>query len=107
MIIDQIIGGFKMSWSEETIQSVWEKGEIIPGNDENRWRKDQCGAWIGRIEYGNRNSQYGWEIDHINPNGSDNLSNLRPLQWKNNTDKSDGRLKCNVTSSGKDNIDRS
>lgn len=93
-----------MAWQEELIKEVWKKGKIVKGNDKNRWRKDQCGAWIGFKEYGNRDSQYGWEIDHISPGGGDQLSNLRPLQWQNNVDKSDGRLKCNVTSKGKDNI---
>lgn len=92
------------NWSEADIQSVWEKGCEVSGNDPDKWRKDECGAWIGRSAYGNRHSQYGWEIDHISPGGPDILSNLRPLQWENNVDKGDGRLKCNVTASGKDNI---
>jgi len=94
-----------MAWTDEMVQAVWEKGQVTQGNDPARWRKDQCAAWIGRAEYGDRNTQYGWEIDHISPGGSDALSNLRPLQWKNNTDKGDGRLKCNVTASGKNNVD--
>ena len=48
-----------MSFSENTIQKVWEKGTVVSGNDANVWRKDQCGAWIGRLYYGNRDSQYG------------------------------------------------
>ena len=35
------------------------------------------------------------EHHHINPNGSDNLSNLWPLQWENNVRKSDGELDWN------------
>lgn len=93
-----------MDWSNEMIQKVWEKGKIVFGNDHNVWRKDECDAWIGRQSYGDRTSQYGWEIDHISPGGPDTLSNLRPLQWENNVDKSDGRLKCNVASSGKNNV---
>jgi len=92
--------------SDDIVQKVWEKGRIVPGNDPNVWRQDECEAWIGRKEYGNRNSQYGWEIDHITPGGSDLLFNLRPLQWENNVDKSSGRLKCNVTASGKENVRR-
>jgi hypothetical protein len=95
-----------MAWSDDVIQKVWEKGRVVEGNDKKRWRKDECGAWIGHQEYGNSESQYGWEIDHISPSGGDQLSNLQPLQWENNVDKSDGRLKCNVTSSGKDNVKR-
>lgn len=48
---------------------------------------------IKREEYGNVNSQYGWEIDHKNPvsnGGTDNVSrNLRPLQWRENRNKGD------------------
>jgi hypothetical protein len=100
------IGGRKMGFDEETIQKVWEKGEVVSNNDPNIWRKDQCGAWIKRTEYGNRNSEYGWEIDHISPEGGDGLSNLRPLQWKNNVDKGEGRLKCPVTAQGIHNIEK-
>ena len=92
-----------MAWTEQQIQAVWEKGQTAPPNNPNEWRKDQCGAWIGRNYYGNRNSEYGWEIDHITPvanDGSDNLSNLRPLQWQNNCKTSDGRLKCAVKANG-------
>jgi len=92
-----------MSFSNETIQRVWEKGTVVPGNDPIYWRQDQCKAWIGRNHYGNRNSEYGWEIDHIEPEsdgGSDELSNLRPLQWQNNSSKQDGRLTCSITAVG-------
>lgn len=95
-----------MSFSEYTIQCVWEKGYIIAGNNPDVWRKDRCGAWIGRIYYGNRDSRYGWEIDHIVPEfegGGDELSNLRPLQWENNASKQEGRLTCPVTAYGTNN----
>jgi hypothetical protein len=59
-----------------------------------------------RAAYGDRNSSYGWEVDHINPNGGDDLSNLRPLQWKNNLEKGEGRLICPVTSDGDYNVVR-
>jgi hypothetical protein len=90
------------NWTDDMVQKVWEKGAVAGNNSPAEWRKDECGAWIGRRYYGNRSSQYGWEIDHITPGGPDALSNLRPLQWQNNADKSDGRLKCNVIAVGKD-----
>lgn len=95
-----------MGFSEYIIQKVWEKGKVVPGDDPNVWRNDQCGAWIGRSYYGNRNSQYGWEIDHITPvseGGGDELYNLRPLQWGNNVSKQNGRLICSITASGVNN----
>ncbi len=96
-----------MSFSDEKVQQVWEKAVTDSNNDPNKWRKDQCGAWIYRGAYGDRNSEYGWEVDHIDPNGRDGLSNLRPLQWKNNLDKGEGRLKCPVTANSVHNVDRS
>ena len=92
------------NWTDKMIQDVWGKGTVVEKFDSSKWRKDQCGAWIARSKYGNRESIYGWEIDHITPCGPNTLSNLRPLQWQNNVDKSDGRLKCNVTASGTNNI---
>ncbi len=43
-------------------------------------------------EYGNRNSEFGWEIDHIVPRekgGHSVLENLQPLNWRTNEEKSD------------------
>lgn len=99
-----------MSFSEDTIQKVWEKGTVASNNDPDVWRKDQCRAWIRRNHYGNRNSDVGWEIDHIKPEsegGGDELSNLRPLQWENNASKQGARLTCPVTASGTKNVRRS
>lgn len=84
-----------MSFDEDMIQKVWEKGTVVPNYDEDKYRKDQCGAWIQRDKHGDRNHKWGWEIDHIDPDGGDELSNLRPLQWENNVATSDkGKLTC-------------
>lgn len=98
-----------MAISNGTIQKVWEKGAVAPGYDPKDWRRDQCGAWMARNQYGNRDSGYGWEIDHIKPvsdGGGDELANLRPLQWENNASKQDGRLTCPVTAAGEKNLRR-
>ena len=81
------------------------KGHTVTNYDLKKWRKDDCGAWMNRSAYG-KQIDYGWQIDHISPGGNDDLSNLRPLQWKNNLDKSDGRLKCNVSSEGAKNVEK-
>jgi hypothetical protein len=89
-----------MAFNDQTIQQVWEKGTIVPGYDPAKYRQDKCRAWMVRSEYGNRNSNFGWEVDHIIPNGIDYLSNLQPLQWENNVAKGVGALICAVTSRG-------
>ena len=93
-----------MNYTKEEIDAVWEKGTVPAGNESTGFRKDACKAWISKNKYGDRNSKYGWEIDHINPNGSGRLDNLQPLHWENNVAKSDGKLTCNVTSSGTENV---
>ena len=96
-----------MNFTSETILKVWQKAAVDEYNVPNDYRKDECGAWIERAQYGNHDSAYGWEIDHINPaSDMDNLSNLRPLHWKNNNSKKDGSLACAVTSSGTTNVER-
>lgn len=76
-------------FDEATVEAVWNKGTpepAFPG-----YRKDACGASMQRSKYG-KTEQWGWEIDHIKPSaegGTDELSNLQPLQWENNRHKGD------------------
>lgn len=87
-----------MSFTDEQIQSVWEKGQVVPDCNKNEWRKDSCGAWIYRADYGDRTATYGWEIDHVYPKDKlkekkipqskwDEMPNLRPMHWENNNSK--------------------
>jgi HNH endonuclease len=79
-------------FSQEIINKVWDKAEVIAGFDPTVFRKDKCGAWIKKEEYGkpHKTLSMAWEIDHIKPRtlgGTDELSNLQALQWNNNQQK--------------------
>lgn len=98
------------NFSEEKIQKVWEKGQIVENFDSSKYRKDCCGAWMQRDKYGTE-ELYGWEIDHVYPvskGGTDDLINLRPMQWENNRSKADDypSYKAVKTSNDNKNIDK-
>ena len=106
-----------MAWSEEQIQNAWNRASAVDGYDKSRFRKDACGAWIIRDKYGDKDSLYGWEIDHIVPQSLleekgvsrkdiDNPLNLRALQHENNASKGDDypSYTAVVTSEGAENI---
>lgn len=79
-----------MAFSEEIIDKVWKKATNNPNVDKNFYRLDEFDDWISRKDYSNRLSTYGWEIGYIVPKsngGSNEISNLRALQWKNNISK--------------------
>lgn len=93
---------------ENLIEAVWRKGCTVPGNNPNVWRKDVCGAWMKREDYDNRNSEYGWQIDHINPasrGGSHDIENLRPLHWLTNESRQNQMEDyCRVRAHGNHNV---
>lgn len=85
-------------FNEKAIENIWSKGKVVEGFDSGKYRKDACGAWIQRDKYNDRESDFGWEIDHVFPqsklkeNGADqeeidNDINLRPMNWRNNVSK--------------------
>ena len=91
------------SFSQATIDAVWIKAQAVQGYDPNVYRKDRCGPWIKKASYGTT-GDYGWEVDHIKPvaiQGTDDLSNLQPLHWRNNRGKSDDYPNWNCTISSK------
>ena len=68
---------------------MWQKGKSEPAY--NNFRKDVCGASMQRSKYG-KTVEWGLELDHKKPvskGGTDDLSNLQPLQWENNRHKGD------------------
>lgn len=87
-----------MEYTEEQKRAFWEWTNVVDGEDPNEVRRDASGAIIHYSDYKNRNSDYGWEIDHIYPKARleeagvpeeliYDSRNLRPMNWKNNVSK--------------------
>ena len=54
-------------FAQTTVGAVWKKGKPIDDYDADTWRRDMCGKPMKFSEYGNTNSEHGWEVDHIKP----------------------------------------
>ena len=77
-------------WEEHIRQAVWQKGITVEQMKTESLKYDECGYLIRYEDYDQREKALGWEIDHILPvvhGGTDDLSNLQPLNWKNNNQK--------------------
>ena len=88
-------------YTQDAIVRVWQMAKVVSGYNPTYVRKDVCGALIQYQDYGSRDSNYGWEIDHIIPTsrgGTNTYGNVQPLHWQNNASKGDGELVCSVYS---------
>lgn len=86
-------------FSESDLDAIWEKGFEIPGYNKDKYRLDAADAMMQRDQYG-KEGLYGWEVDHIFPKAKleqkrvpemlwDHMTNLRPMNAKNNVSKGD------------------
>ena len=74
-------------YDEVTILLIWDNATVIPGRDPRTWRRDAYGNLVLFAAYGNRDDDFGWEIDHIVPvadGGTDDDVNRRALHWRAN-----------------------
>jgi hypothetical protein len=70
-------------YEREIVWRVWDYAEEVPGIDSDLWRRDEFGNWIHRLDYGRRESEFGWEI--FDPGVGRHLQGvytMRPMQWE-------------------------
>ena len=74
---------------------VWSKAKLVRSKNPNTHRQDPYGNEIVKSSYG-KDSEKGWNIDHIKPKakgGSDNIRNLQALKTSVNKSKGDSLKK--------------
>jgi hypothetical protein len=86
-----------MALSEEVVRKVWEKARGMTELSPEMWRKDECGAWIKRDQYGHAHAEFGWKIENVSLGGPDSVENLRPFHHANDYDRASRRARCRMT----------
>ena len=87
-----------MDYTKEQLEDIWRKGVPVEGYNPAIIRQDACGAWILKESYGQEDSDYCWEVDHICPQSIleskgidksqiERIENLRPLNRRNKISK--------------------
>lgn len=74
---------------------VWDKAKKVRGKDPAKYRQDPYGNEIYYDSFG-KQSEKGWEVDHIKPKsrgGSDSVRNLQALKSEVNRKKSNSLVK--------------
>jgi 5-methylcytosine-specific restriction endonuclease McrA len=78
-------------YDEHTLFRIWLKSKEVPGTNGVDVRLDRYGNLMRFSQYG-KTTEHGWEVDHRVPDswgGPSDLSNLQPLHWQANRQKSD------------------
>ncbi len=84
-------------FGDDMIQAVWDKGRTMPEQNPEEWRRDQCGAWMRRDQYGNEGSEFGWKIENPTTGTPDDVDNLQPVHCSNDFDIASGQPHCRTT----------
>lgn len=81
--------------TKDQIDKAWNNAKPLRGENPDKYRQDSYGNKIHRNSFG-KDSNMGWEVDHIKPKslgGSDATRNLQALKTEVNRDKSDSLVK--------------
>lgn len=84
-----------MTYSEAVVDKVWERARVATDLDPTVWRKDECGAWIRRDQYGSLHSDYGWKIEHTKAAAGD-VEHMRAFHRDNAFNANTGSAICRV-----------
>lgn len=105
---DSGVGYRFRGYAKDVVDRVWQMAEVVEGNDPAVWRKDEFGAWIHRLDYGNRRSDFGWEVCETLPGSSRTMgvASLRAMHWQNYLDQVAAASQSRITADGLRNVRR-
>jgi hypothetical protein len=81
----------KVRFPDAFKRPIFEAAPTVEGRDPTRWRYDAAGTPVMHQLYGNK-GLCGWEMDHIDPHGGNDITNCHMLQATTNTRKSNKLL---------------
>ena len=86
------------NFTQDRIDQVWDKGEVIHGKNPDLYRMDKFGNIMYKHSYG-KYTPMGWNIDHSKPQskgGTDHLNNLQPMNSRANCSTSQTVYACSI-----------
>jgi hypothetical protein len=84
-------------YDQAVVDDVWNQSSAMAERDPRHWRRDQCGAWICRDDYGSSESAFGWWIADLSEPGSGEIPDLRAFHHRNGFDVTNGVALCHMS----------
>jgi hypothetical protein len=85
-----------MQYHDSVVDDVWNQATATADRDPRQWRRDQCGAWLYRDDYGSSQSEFGWWIADLSESGSREMPDLRAFHHRNGFDVTNGVALCHM-----------
>jgi hypothetical protein len=86
-----------MQYDDAVVDDVWNQASAMADRDPRQWRRDSCGAWLYRDDYGSADSEFGWWIADLSDAGSGEIPDLKAFHHRNGFDVTNGAALCHMS----------